>query len=103
MAPPYRKAGPLFYGGKIEGVFYRRGHGTRAALPVRQRANGARVQGMADRGLCRTACDDGTATLPRWDARGRQGGAQWRTAAADRSEEHTSELQSLMRISYAVF
>src|SRR3546814_14582517 len=26
-----------------------------------------------------------------------------RIAAADRSEEHTSELQSLMRISYAVF
>src|SRR3546814_6080565 len=26
-----------------------------------------------------------------------------RTAAANRSEEHTSELQSLMRISYAVF
>src|SRR3546814_4475680 len=26
-----------------------------------------------------------------------------RTAADDRSEEHTSELQSLMRISYAVF
>src|SRR3546814_7815270 len=26
-----------------------------------------------------------------------------RRAAADRSEEHTSELQSLMRISYAVF
>src|SRR3546814_5775631 len=26
-----------------------------------------------------------------------------RQAAADRSEEHTSELQSLMRISYAVF
>src|SRR3546814_17176628 len=26
-----------------------------------------------------------------------------RTVAADRSEEHTSELQSLMRISYAVF
>src|SRR3546814_1671701 len=26
-----------------------------------------------------------------------------RDAAADRSEEHTSELQSLMRISYAVF
>src|SRR3546814_2641135 len=28
---------------------------------------------------------------------------QWRAAAAGRSEEHTSELQSLMRISYAVF
>src|SRR3546814_7307797 len=28
---------------------------------------------------------------------------QFLSAAADRSEEHTSELQSLMRISYAVF
>src|SRR3546814_2530964 len=28
---------------------------------------------------------------------------QSRNAASDRSEEHTSELQSLMRISYAVF
>src|SRR3546814_3121199 len=33
------------------------------------------------------------------DGRHRQHGAQ----ASDRSEEHTSELQSLMRISYAVF
>src|SRR3546814_2061995 len=31
------------------------------------------------------------------------GGGRVRTAHADRSEEHTSELQSLMRISYAVF
>src|SRR3546814_7791523 len=31
-----------------------------------------------------------------WDER-------WSTAAVERSEEHTSELQSLMRISYAVF
>src|SRR3546814_6661168 len=29
--------------------------------------------------------------------------AEIRAAAAERSEEHTSELQSLMRISYAVF
>src|SRR3546814_6989028 len=29
--------------------------------------------------------------------------SRWWRAAADRSEEHTSELQSLMRISYAVF
>src|SRR3546814_6589721 len=28
---------------------------------------------------------------------------RWRERAGDRSEEHTSELQSLMRISYAVF
>src|SRR3546814_1112194 len=30
-------------------------------------------------------------------------GTMWGTARARRSEEHTSELQSLMRISYAVF
>src|SRR3546814_8909738 len=29
--------------------------------------------------------------------------ALWRANTPDRSEEHTSELQSLMRISYAVF
>src|SRR3546814_2328960 len=28
---------------------------------------------------------------------------RWRTPTSHRSEEHTSELQSLMRISYAVF
>src|SRR3546814_3205510 len=31
------------------------------------------------------------------------GGAVWKTFTYRRSEEHTSELQSLMRISYAVF
>src|SRR3546814_3980450 len=33
----------------------------------------------------------------------RTGGGQSDARAGDRSEEHTSELQSLMRISYAVF
>src|SRR3546814_3152052 len=36
-------------------------------------------------------------------ASGRACSAARATALADRSEEHTSELQSLMRISYAVF
>src|SRR3546814_7618893 len=41
-------------------------------------------------------------------ARGRRGRSAWLAPTADprrqpRSEEHTSELQSLMRISYAVF
>src|SRR3546814_10779214 len=31
------------------------------------------------------------------------GAAEWLVRPRDRSEEHTSELQSLMRISYAVF
>src|SRR3546814_4550622 len=34
---------------------------------------------------------------------GRQSREFWRHRLRDRSEEHTSELQSLMRISYAVF
>src|SRR3546814_2090217 len=37
------------------------------------------------------------------DRRVRSGGWLVLTLPADRSEEHTSELQSLMRISYAVF
>src|SRR3546814_5705739 len=36
-------------------------------------------------------------------ARGEQRGADEQNQAAERSEEHTTELQSLMRISYAVF
>src|SRR3546814_7300444 len=35
--------------------------------------------------------------------RGRDGGSDAPASSAPRSEEHTSELQSLMRISYAVF
>src|SRR3546814_3600454 len=44
-----------------------------------------------------------------WFSYDRSGHLQWspmgrdRYAAGDRSEEHTTELQSLMRISYAVF
>src|SRR3546814_15004129 len=62
-------------------------------VPVRRavgRAFGKRLDGLADRGL-------------------RAGGGQHHQSAitarygAGRSEEHTSELQSLMRISYAVF
>src|SRR3546814_1523906 len=34
---------------------------------------------------------------------GRRGRVWWRVILDQRSEEHTSELQSLMRISYAVF
>src|SRR3546814_10165099 len=35
--------------------------------------------------------------------RPRRRGTRWRSRSAARSEEHTPELQSLMRISYAVF
>src|SRR3546814_10381568 len=39
---------------------------------------------------------------PLWAQAG-DGTLVWNEASPDRSEEHTSELQSLMRISYAVF
>src|SRR3546814_4139186 len=78
------------------------GAGTRAAR--RQCAAGGRDRGGAwlraagQRGGRSVAPRDGAA--PEGDA-----GAYLRDArrAASRSEEHTSELQSLMRISYAVF
>src|SRR3546814_9814990 len=40
---------------------------------------------------------------PRWRSPGRSPGSTRTPSARRRSEEHTSELQSLMRISYAVF
>src|SRR3546814_3362753 len=52
-----------------------------------------------------TGVFDGKQPLLRWDKldeRFREGRLS-RTRGATRSEEHTSELQSLMRISYAVF
>src|SRR3546814_8904622 len=48
--------------------------------------------------------DCGNRRVPYRPARGRRGLAgQTQPALHSRSEEHTSELQSLMRISYAVF
>src|SRR3546814_7977154 len=41
--------------------------------------------------------------LPGRPARGRRHGIRRAVRSRERSEEHTSELQSLMRISYAVF
>src|SRR3546814_4393548 len=55
-----------------------------------------------------TACDPGEPDTACWCEPGRDGKC-WRKGVAQetvhhiRSEEHTSELQSLMRISYAVF
>src|SRR3546814_2056553 len=43
------------------------------------------------------------ATTPRWRTSATRTRIKPSTDAASRSEEHTSELQSLMRISYAVF
>src|SRR3546814_3471742 len=45
----------------------------------------------------------GVASLRRMAETGRRGRSPRRAPAPARSEEHTSELQSLMRISYAVF
>src|SRR3546814_2668263 len=59
--------------------------------------------------LCRRPCRDhgpdlaGAAFEPRVADPRRGGGAAAGDVAGRRSEEHTSELQSLMRISYAVF
>src|SRR3546814_1896821 len=51
------------------------------------------LAGFAEaQGLARLALDDGYGPQTRWEPQ-----------PVSRSEEHTSELQSLMRISYAVF
>src|SRR3546814_9840430 len=59
---------------------------------------------------CPPELSGGTASAPNCDISGQRlpGVSKWAfsfgaEANADRSEEHTSELQSLMRISYAVF
>src|SRR3546814_2444556 len=46
---------------------------------------------------------DAVAIMAELDASVSKPGRLWGVWAAERSEEHTSELQSLMRISYAVF
>src|SRR3546814_7113420 len=51
------------------------------------------------RGVATTVADDVSFTVRRGDRIGVIG----RNGAGKRSEEHTSELQSLMRLSYAVF
>src|SRR3546814_1471930 len=52
--------------------------------------------------LLETALDAGIA-YPHGCRSGRCGACKTRLLSGERSEEHTSELQSLMRISYAVF
>src|SRR3546814_4482749 len=57
-----------------------------------------------DPGAAADRCLDAREPRPRGaPARGRRGRAARSAPVAGRSEEHTSELQSLMRISYAVF
>src|SRR3546814_8695203 len=68
---------------------------------------GARARGAAARPRHLSAGDARGASYRRLVRRGRGRAVpalrRLRCDAADRSEEHTSELQSLMRISYAVF
>src|SRR3546814_8382441 len=63
----------------------------------KQRANRSHPRSAAPRGATASAR---TPTAP---ARRCRSGRAFCNVRADRSEEHTSELQSLMRISYAVF
>src|SRR3546814_9240719 len=70
------------------------------ALPIFRRARpGHAADRHADDGGHRIGSDAGRGGVRR-RARGE---GRHRQPASDRSEEHTSELQSLMRISYAVF
>src|SRR3546814_9170662 len=69
-----------------------RPHRRRSGEPARQPpAAGARLQGFGGRAICRR------------HGNGRVHPRAPRRRHPHRSEEHTSELQSLMRISYAVF
>src|SRR3546814_6766349 len=69
-------------------------HGARAQ---RRQVGARRRLGVADREV-HLALQDA-----RQDVAALRVGAELHQRRADRSEEHTSELQSLMRISYAVF
>src|SRR3546814_10378260 len=68
-----------------------------ARADIRQRGRDARRRDRVRRGLRwrHPLFRRLTGAEPRW--------SDWPASPAGRSEEHTSELQSLMRISYAVF
>src|SRR3546814_2084618 len=74
-------------------------------LPGRSQAGPEYRLGQQAGGAGRTALVSSVSDRPEPQPRRRQcaGDQSRRSAALDRSEEHTSELQSLMRISYAVF
>src|SRR3546814_3738281 len=69
-------------------------------LPIHERPPVATADGQAPQHAAAAFRDFATPSC-RWWFRNRRG--TLRTPAESRSEEHTSELQSLMRISYAVF
>src|SRR3546814_10398858 len=75
------------------------GHrGPDAALGAAQLSAGRRDRGADHRRRSAAAGDDGRLDIPR-----RPAAPSVAVLRRHRSEEHTSELQSLMRISYAVF
>src|SRR3546814_5758037 len=59
--------------------------------------------GLKESGLSRTGRTQERDDFTRCDSKINAAQYFYRLVALDRSEEHTSELQSLMRISYAVF
>src|SRR3546814_10464951 len=62
-----------------------------------------RIRPAGDMAEQRAECGFGRGRGRGQGTAGKFGGGEARGDKADRSEEHTSELQSLMRISYAVF
>src|SRR3546814_2099304 len=68
----------------------------------RRLSQGTPIAGMARFIAARTAADQAYG-YERVHALLKSGRLDWVQSPAGRSEEHTSELQSLMRISYAVF
>src|SRR3546814_8617880 len=75
-------------------------NGIHAPLRACRRTRSGHAAGADDRSCDGRTADDGRAGRPVASARNRDRG---RCGAVARSEEHTSELQSLMRLSYAVF
>src|SRR3546814_6496332 len=75
------------------------------AIP-QSRRRAVPTDGAAGSGRCNGVPDQPASAKKRWPVSGAAGNHQQgvlRNLLLPRSEEHTSELQSLMRISYAVF
>src|SRR3546814_8968650 len=97
--PRSPRTDPLFpYTTVFRSCSAHRPHGEHRRLQ-RGRAGGARGRGRGEQGVDR----DGGLPYPPVARRRRPAGAAADGSVRGRSEEHTSELQSLMRISYAVF
>src|SRR3546814_9550659 len=79
--------------------FIKPARGFRIGFGERQRILGARRRGIC----CRRASEDAATGISAVRHRSTGPACMFVTDPTGRSEEHTSELQSLMRISYAVF